>query len=128
MKQNIITREDRNLEIIMGNLLRVGVITAALFVLFGGILYLIHHGFSLPNYKTFKGEPSYLKNISGIFTNIFSFKTGAIIQFGLILLIATPVARVAFSVIAFLYEKDYMYTVFTLIVLSVLLYSFFAGV
>jgi len=127
MKQKVEIQQDKNIEIIMSNLLRVGVILAASFVLLGGILYLIHNGYSLPNYKTFKGEPSSLKNIPEIFKNLFSFNTGAIIQFGLILLIATPVARVTFSVFAFLYEKDYMYIVFTLIVLSILLYSFFAG-
>jgi len=127
MENNIETQQDKKLEIIMSYLLRIGVIIAASFVLLGGILYLIHQGFSLPNYKTFKGEPSSLKNIPDIFKNLFSFKTGAIIQFGLILLIATPVARVTFSVIAFLYEKDYLYVVFTIIVLSILLYSFFAG-
>ncbi len=127
MEQNKEIRQDKNLEIIMGNLLRTGVLIAASFVLLGGILYLIHNGLLLPNYKTFKGEPSSLRNIPDIFRNLFSFNTGAIIQFGLILLIATPVARVMFSVIAFLYEKDYLYTIFTIIVLSILLYSFFAG-
>ncbi len=120
-------RHDINLEMIMGTLLRIGVLIAASFVLAGGIIYLMHHGTALPNYKAFKSEPTYLKNIPGIFKNMFTLSTGSIIQFGLILLIATPVARVIFSVVAFLYEKDYMYVIFTLIVLSVLLYSFFAG-
>ncbi len=120
-------KQDKNLEIIMSKLLRIGVFLAVSFVLFGGIFFLIHHGTSLPSYKTFKGEPSDLKNIPGIFNDMFTFSTGSIIQFGLILLIATPVARVIFSVVAFLYEKDYLYTVFTLIVLTVLLYSFFAS-
>lgn len=127
MENNSKVKQDKNLEIIMSRLLRVGVVLAASFVLFGGIIYLIHHGYSLPNYKTFKGEPSNLKNIPSIFKDMFTFSTGSIIQFGLILLIATPVARVILSVVAFLFEKDYMYTVFTLIVLTILLYSFFAG-
>jgi uncharacterized membrane protein len=42
---------------------------------------------------------------------------------GLLLLIATPVARVAFSVIGFALEKDWMYVVITLIVLALLIYS-----
>ena len=127
MKEDSEFPQERKIEYIMSILLRIGVIIAASFVLLGGIFYLIHHGQALPNYKTFKGESTVLKNIPDIFNNIFKFNTGAIIQFGLILLIATPVARVTFSVIAFLYEKDYLYTVFTLIVLTILLYSFFAG-
>ncbi len=45
------------------------------------------------------------------------------IQLGLLLLIATPIARVAFSVVGFAIERDRMYVVFTLIVLAILLYS-----
>ena len=46
-----------------------------------------------------------------------------VIQLGLLLLIATPIARVAFSVVGFALERDRMYVVFTLIVLAILLYS-----
>ena len=48
-----------------------------------------------------------------------------IIQLGLLLLIATPVARVVFSVIGFVRQRDFVYVVLTLIVLAVLLYSLF---
>ena len=46
-----------------------------------------------------------------------------IIQLGILLLIATPIARVAFAVFAFAAERDKMYVVFTLIVLTILMYS-----
>lgn len=46
-----------------------------------------------------------------------------IIQLGLLILIATPIARVAFSVFGFLAEKDRMYAGFTMLVLAILLYS-----
>jgi uncharacterized membrane protein len=46
---------------------------------------------------------------------------------GLLLLIATPVARVAFSIFGFAAEKDWMYVVFTIIVLAILLYSLFGS-
>ena len=51
----------------------------------------------------------------------------AIIQLGLLLLIATPVARVVFSVYAFARQRDWVYVVVTLIVLGVLLYSLLSG-
>jgi len=47
----------------------------------------------------------------------------AIIQLGLVLLIATPVARVAFSIFGFFEERDMMYVVFTGMVLVILLCS-----
>jgi uncharacterized membrane protein len=118
---------EKDIEFIMGNLLRIGVIISASFVLIGGILYLWQHGGSLSRYSVFRGEPSDLRNLIQIYSEAFSFNSLGLIQLGIILLIATPVARVLFSVIAFLYEKDYLYVVFTLIVLSVLLYSLSAG-
>ena len=48
-------------------------------------------------------------------------------QLGLLLLIATPVARVIFSAIVFAVENDRMYLLFTLLVLAVLLYSLFGS-
>jgi uncharacterized membrane protein len=51
------------------------------------------------------------------------FSARAIIQFGLLLLIATPIARVIFSAVAFAFERDYLYVAFTLAVLAILTYS-----
>jgi uncharacterized membrane protein len=48
-----------------------------------------------------------------------------IIQLGILLLIATPVARVAFALVAFAIERDRLYVAVSLIVLAVLLFSFF---
>ena len=46
-----------------------------------------------------------------------------IIQMGLLLLIATPVARVVFSVFAFAVQRDSLYVAVTLVVLVVLALS-----
>jgi uncharacterized membrane protein len=114
---------DERLEIIIGNLLRIGVATSAVVVLAGGILYLAKYG-SLPvDYRSFHGEPRELRSISGIIRVVRAGHPTAIIQFGLLLLIATPVARVIFSAFGFLRERDYRYVFIALIVLSVLLYS-----
>ena len=53
----------------------------------------------------------------------FPWHSRGLIQFGLLLLIAVPVARVAFSVVAFALQRDRTYVVVTLIVLAVLLYG-----
>ena len=52
-----------------------------------------------------------------------AFHRRGLIQIGLLALIATPIARVTFSVFAFLYQRDWEYVAFTLIVLGLLLYS-----
>ncbi len=114
---------DQRIENIVGNLLRAGVILSAVVVVFGGVLYLIKYGHVPSEYRIFRGEPTDLKSISGIVRDAFALHSRGIIQAGLLLLIATPVARVAFSIFGFAEEKDRMYVAFTVIVLLILLYS-----
>ena len=114
---------DQGVEEIIGALLRTGVLLAAAVVLAGGIFYLASHGSSPAHYSVFRGEPSDLRHIAGIFRRAFGLDSLGIMQLGLVLLIATPVARVAFTVFAFLFERDWTYVVITLIVLVLLLYS-----
>ncbi len=114
---------DKDAEEVIGNLLQAGVILAAAVVLLGGILYLTRHGSAPTHYRTFLGEPEELRHIPSILRETVTFRASAIIQFGLLILIATPVARVAFSVWAFAKERDWTYVVVTLIVLTLLIYS-----
>jgi len=116
---------DEKVETIIGNLLIVGVVLSAAIVLVGGIIYLIHFGYATPAYSVFRGEPDTLKSIRGILRYAFALHGRGIIQLGLLILIATPVARVAFSIVGFAAEGDRMYVVFTSIVLLILLYSLF---
>ena len=118
---------DEQMEQVVGNLLRSGVVVAALVVLAGGILYLIRYGSTLPDYAVFRGEPADLRSVSGIIRDVLSLHPRGLIQFGLLLLIATPVARVAFSIFAFALQRDRTYVVVTLIVLGVLIYSLAGG-
>jgi uncharacterized membrane protein len=114
---------DQKIEQIVGNLLRAGVILSAVVVLCGGILYLMKYGRAPADYRIFRGEPTDLKSLSDIVRDAFALHSRAIIQLGLLLLIATPVARVAFSIFGFAEERDRMYVAFTVIVLLILLYS-----
>jgi uncharacterized membrane protein len=118
---------DQRIEIIIGTLLRTGVLLAASVVLAGGILYLLRNGHNPIHYKTFYGEPAQLKSISDIVHGAVALDPRAFIQLGLLLLIATPVARVVFSAVAFAIEHDYLYVLITLIVLGILLYSLFGS-
>jgi uncharacterized membrane protein len=114
---------DQKLENMVGNLLRAGVSLSAVVVFFGGIIYLARHGREPASYNVFHGEPSDLKSLGGIVRYAFGFHGRGIIQLGLLLLIATPVFRVALSIWGFAEEQDRMYMIFTGIVLIVLLYS-----
>jgi uncharacterized membrane protein len=118
---------DRRIDDIMGMLLRTGVICAALVVFAGGLIYFARHREPVTNYHVFSGQPVELRHIPGIVHQAFTLHGRGMIQLGLLILIATPVARVAFSVLAFLYERDWMYVAMTLLVLTLLLYSLFGG-
>jgi uncharacterized membrane protein len=118
---------DQQVEVMIGNLLRGGVLLAACVVLGGGVLYLLRYGGTAPDYRVFHGEPIDLRSVSGIVRDAVSLRSRGVIQLGLLLLAATPVARVAFAVVAFARQRDALYVVVTLIVLAVLLYSLTGG-
>ena len=118
---------DERVEGLIANLLRAGVLIAALVVIGGAVPYLGLHPRSHVTYRTFHGEPENLKSVHGIIGSAFSGDLRGIMQLGLLLLIATPIARVMFSAVAFGMERDRMYVGFTLLVLSVLLYSLFGS-
>ncbi|HEX3436201.1 MAG TPA: DUF1634 domain-containing protein [Pseudacidobacterium sp.] len=114
---------DQKMEVLMGNLLRIGVSVAALVVFIGGVLYLYQSRGPRPDYSTFHGEAQVVRSLSGIVKELPSGDSGAVIQLGLLLLIATPIARVVFAVLGFSLERDWFYVLVSLIVLGVLMYS-----
>jgi uncharacterized membrane protein len=118
---------DQRIENIVGKLLQTGVILAAAVVTIGAAIYLARHGGEPVGYGVFRGEPAEYKAIRGILHGVAAFQGRGFIQLGLLLLIATPVARVAFSVWGFAEEKDKMYVGITLFVLAVLVYSLFGS-
>lgn len=112
---------------VIGRLLRAGVLIAGLVVLAGGALYLLRHGHERPAYGVFQGQPADLRSVSGVLADLPTLRARAIIQLGLLLLIATPVARVVFALAAFALQRDRTYVVVTSIVLLALLYGLFWG-
>jgi len=126
MRHSETTLRDRRLETIIGNLLR-GVVIAATIASIGGVVYLAHSGESLAHYRVFEGEPADLRHVKGVLSDASSGDGRGIMQLGLLLLIATPVARVAFSLAAFALQRDRLYVVVTLVVLGVLTFSVVGG-
>ena len=109
----------------LGNLLRTGVMAAGAVVLAGALLFLAGHGADRADYAIFHGEPAELRNLSGMLRSAVSLDGRGVIQLGIAMLIATPIARVAFSVGAFARARDMRYVVITATVLAVLAYSMF---
>ena len=118
---------DAGVERMVGNFLRIGVIIAAVVVLAGGIGYLVRHGADLPEYSIFSGEPANLRNVPGILADAFSLSSRGIIQLGLLFLMLTPVAWVAFLLFAFTRQRDGTYIIISLVVLATLLFSVVSG-
>jgi uncharacterized membrane protein len=118
---------DDRVQRVIGTLLRWGVILAAAMVLAGGAMYFAGCGSTIPDYKVFRGEPPELRVVTGIVREAVSLNPLGLIQFGLLLLIATPLARVAFSVAAFALQRDRTYVVVTLFVLAVILFGLTRG-
>lgn len=121
------TWTDQAIDVIISNILRGGVILSALVVLAGGVLYLIRHGLESPDYHLFHGESSDLCNVRGIVKDALAHRARGIIQLGLLFLLATPILRVAFTVLAFAFQRDRTYVIVTLIVLAVLVFSLSGG-
>ena len=108
---------DDRMEWIIGNLLRAGVVLAAAVVLAGGLWYLAADGSHTVDYHHFQPDTR------GLHALVTLPAPQAVILAGLLILIVTPVARVAFSILAFALEHDRLYVVITIIVLLTLLYS-----
>lgn len=118
---------DRNIEVALGNLLRAGVIISAIVVLAGGILYFVQSGGATTQLHVFRGVPACRVADMHILAGAFWLRGECVIMLGLLLLIATPVARVLFSAIAFSLEGDRTYVLITLVVLGLLLASLLSG-
>lgn len=118
---------DREVEQLVGRLLQAGVLLAALVVLVGGLLLLAHHGREIPDFSVFHGEAAALRGVVSIVGAAFSGDRRAIVQLGLVLLIATPVARVALTLGAFLLQRDRLYAALTTVVLVLLVYGLVWG-
>jgi uncharacterized membrane protein len=114
---------DQRLETFIGNLLRAGVLLAATVVAVGGVIYLVQHHSDAVSYKTFHGEGRELRTLTGIWISALHFKSEALIQLGLLLLIATPIARVLLAAVGFYMERDRLYVAVSLTVLAILAFS-----
>ena len=124
---NTKTESEQQLENLLSNLLKFGVLIASAVVLFGGIIYLVHYGGQPARYQIFQGEPSQFLSLEGVIKAVLAGSDRAIIQLGLLLLIAIPIIRVIISLLAFLRMRNWSFVIITLLVLTSLIYSLIGG-
>ena len=118
---------DKQLDLAIGKLLRYGVIFSAVLVAFGGILYLQHPLRPAPKYDHFLADSTTLQGVTGVLRSSVHLSANSVIQLGLLFLIATPVARVAFCIVGFTRQRDRLYIVISSSVLVILIYSLIQG-
>ena len=97
-------------------------VISTLITLAGGILYLTS-GVTRVDYRTFRGEPVTLRRVSEIVGAAAGLEPKGIMQLGIVLLLATPLARVVLAAISFALQKDVLYLMVTAVVFAVLLFS-----
>ena len=118
---------DHAVEQLVGRVLQVGVLVAALTVLVGVVMMLARGGASPAAFHTFHPATSTLRSVGGILRGARTLDGGAVVQLGLVLLVATPVTRVALTLVAFLLQRDRLYVVLTAVVLGLLLWGLVHG-
>jgi len=112
----------------VGRVLQTGVGASAAVALLGGSIYLGRHGASLTEYGEFHGVPPGLDSVHGIVRGALEGRGRWITQLALLILIATPIARVALSAVAFAREGDRTYVAICLFVLALLLVGLLGGI
>jgi len=121
----------RKVELLISNLLRIGVVASLIVVVAGLILSFIHHPAYLHSTAELRQVTSPSRTpwhtIAGLIDGLKHFRGEAVIMTGLLLLIATPVMRVAVSIVAFFIERDWVFVIVTSFVLAMLILSFFLG-
>jgi uncharacterized membrane protein len=109
--------EKRDLEVIIHALLVWGVALSST-IMVAGLLVAAITGQPLPDS---------VPPIQQVIPEALALRPGGILALGLLILIATPILRVASSIIAFIYERDWRYTLITTIVFLIVLASIFLG-
>lgn len=117
--------ELHSLELIISKLLRVGVMTAGVCLLFGWIGMWLQNGSMLSNFHVYEPEPL-LEKIQ--WAVLMRDRSLMIAMIGLVILVCLPLVRVLLTGILFFRQKDYKLAVMAFAVFATLLASFFLGI
>jgi uncharacterized membrane protein len=113
------------MEIVIGNILRWGVIVAAAVGLVGMVMLVAAGGSAPEGFRHFSADAA--TGLPAILAGVARGNGRGVMEFGLALLLLTPIVRVALSLIAFARERDRTYVILTAVVLVLLLYGLAGG-
>lgn len=124
-------RMERRFERLISWVLRIGVLASLAIIVFGTIISFVHH----PEYeeqpnaldRLISPGAAFPHTIGDVARGLSDFRGQAIVTAGLFLLIATPVLRVAVSILGFAFQRDWRYVFITSIVLALIALSFAIG-
>ncbi|MDN3587072.1 DUF1634 domain-containing protein [Pedobacter aquatilis] len=120
--------KEKDIQVLLGTLLRAGVIISMSIVLIGGVIFLVHNNGAIIDYKVFTPEVSKFSSVLEILKGVTSLQGDAIVQFGVLMLIFTPIARIVFAIFSFSLEKDYLYVLIGFIILAIIAISLSGGI
>ena len=121
--------KDERIQKVLAHVMLGGVLLAAVILGTGLAWFLVTSGGSPPGDHIFRGEPRYLENPVSMVRRAFdpggSGERQSLIMIGVVLLLINPLVRVAFAAFGFAAQKDHLYATISLLVLAILLFSFF---
>ena len=119
-KNNTMKKEMDHVEDIIGHVMQVGVITAAVVIVIGILMLFItgHSGYAPHEHPM---------TFMAIGQGLVALKPYAVIMLGLFLLILTPALRVLVSIYAFAVLGDHMYVWITSLVMVILVVAMVIG-
>jgi uncharacterized membrane protein len=121
---------ETKLQRLIGTTLRTGVLAASATGVVGGLIFLSDHWRQQVSFHVFEGAVSPYASPRQMLRQGVAWHSAdhasqglAITQLGILLLMLTPIIRVAFSVVGFAMERDPIYVAITSTVLAILMGS-----
>jgi uncharacterized membrane protein len=120
---------DTQLQNSLARVMLTGVLVAAAIMGIGLIWFVATHEGMPPGDHVFRGEPKYFENPVSMLQRALDLNDvghrRSLIMIGVVLLLINPLVRVAFAAVGFAAQRDKLYSVISLVVLVVLVLSFF---
>lgn len=120
-KASTTERKLRQAELVISYVLRGGVVVSAVIITLGIVWFYLQ--MAITGHATL----TYPHSLGGIIQRLIGGEPLALVALGLLVLLLTPILRVAISIIVFALERDWLYTVITMLVLLILLISLLLG-
>ncbi|MGA2545994.1 MAG: DUF1634 domain-containing protein [Rectinemataceae bacterium] len=109
----------------MSRVLRIGVILSATIICLG--LGLLAVKGIITNEMRIDAAIPYPRDLGALLSGLLALDPASVIALGLVVLIATPIARVSVSIVAFALERDWRYVAVTALVLTILIAGIILG-